>query len=215
MAIPSRQIGWGTESNLLWQILKQLNKLTSIMFGLKPKYKVYTALLTQGGGDDPLYIDTGTITIGTTYQINDFSEGFDFTNVGAPNNDLGTYFVATGTTPNSWGSLEGTSTPILIYNTGAPVATVLENTIGNIWFTYGNIGTYGIGSEGLFPTIDKWFVLIPSLMPPSLSNVFIGQEVTYQNENEIGLRTFGIEVGSITLSDNGLYNTPIEIRVYN
>jgi len=35
MAIPSRQIGWGTESNLLWQILKQLNKLTSVLFGLK------------------------------------------------------------------------------------------------------------------------------------------------------------------------------------
>ena len=35
MAIPSRGIGWGTESNLLWQILKQLNKLTSSIFTLK------------------------------------------------------------------------------------------------------------------------------------------------------------------------------------
>ena len=57
MAIPSRQIGWGTESNLLWQILKQLNKLTSVLFGLKeaatPNYKVYTALLTQEGDSAP------------------------------------------------------------------------------------------------------------------------------------------------------------------
>jgi len=53
MAIPSRQIGWGTESNLLWQILKQLNKLTSVLFGLKPNYKVFTALLNQTEEEAP------------------------------------------------------------------------------------------------------------------------------------------------------------------
>jgi hypothetical protein len=47
MAQISRQIGWSQESNLLYQILNQLNKLTSVLFGLKPKYKVYTALLSQ------------------------------------------------------------------------------------------------------------------------------------------------------------------------
>lgn len=31
MAIPSRQIGWSTKSNLLWQISKQLQYLTGIM----------------------------------------------------------------------------------------------------------------------------------------------------------------------------------------
>jgi len=31
MAIPSRQIGWGTKSNLLWQISKQLEALTGVM----------------------------------------------------------------------------------------------------------------------------------------------------------------------------------------
>jgi len=32
MAIPSRQIGWSTKSNLLWQISKQLEALTGIMY---------------------------------------------------------------------------------------------------------------------------------------------------------------------------------------
>jgi hypothetical protein len=32
MAIPSRQIGWGTEENLLWQISKQLEYLTGIAY---------------------------------------------------------------------------------------------------------------------------------------------------------------------------------------
>ena len=32
MAIPSRQIGWGTEENLLWQISKQLEAITGVAY---------------------------------------------------------------------------------------------------------------------------------------------------------------------------------------
>ena len=31
MAIPSRQIGWSTQSNLLWQISKRLELLIKVM----------------------------------------------------------------------------------------------------------------------------------------------------------------------------------------
>lgn len=34
MAIPSRQIGWSTESNLLWQISKQLEQLIGVTAAL-------------------------------------------------------------------------------------------------------------------------------------------------------------------------------------
>ena len=34
MAIPSRQIGWGTEENLLWQISKQLESLTKVVYNI-------------------------------------------------------------------------------------------------------------------------------------------------------------------------------------
>ena len=34
MAIPSRQIGWGTEENLLWQISKQLEYLTNVVYNI-------------------------------------------------------------------------------------------------------------------------------------------------------------------------------------
>jgi hypothetical protein len=34
MAIPSRQIGWGTEENLLWQISKQLETLTKVTYNI-------------------------------------------------------------------------------------------------------------------------------------------------------------------------------------
>lgn len=51
-----QQIGWSTESKLLWQILQKLIRLTGVIFNIKPKYKVYTALLTQSGTNDPVAI---------------------------------------------------------------------------------------------------------------------------------------------------------------
>lgn len=197
----SRQIGWSNESNLLYQILKQLTKLTSVIFNLTPKYKVYTALLTQGGGDNIVNINGSDLTIGVTYQIDDSSGGADYTNVGAPNNDNGTYFVATGTTPNSWGTGGG-----LNYNTGAPVVTVLENTIGNIWFTYNNTGNYFINSDGLF-LIDKTVAfnsVCSDAGDPAFINIQVGDQNTLSlsNFNLIGPR-------------DGIGLISIEIRVYN
>jgi hypothetical protein len=213
MGIISRQIGWSQESNLLWQILKQLNKLTSIMFGLKPKYKVYTALLTQTGGDNPLSINIGTLTIGVTYFIDEVFEnsGADFFNVGAPNNNVGTFFIATGTTPNSWGELGSETT--LIYNQGAPVVTVLENTIGNIWFTYVGVGRYSVNSDGLFTT-DKVFSSIYSQPIDAVSDgiKFALIQYQYPTINSITIATGRLEIDDL---DDFLTNTPIEIRVYN
>ena len=118
---------------------------------IQQSYKVYTALLTQAGGSSFSTKTASPLIIGVTYQITD-GTGIDFTNVGAPDNNLGTRFVATGTTPNSWGT-----NGELEYNNGAPVATVLENTIGNIWFTFNADGSYDVNSNSLF-TIDKTIV---------------------------------------------------------
>lgn len=212
MGTISRQIGWSQESNLLYQILKQLNKLTSVMFGLKPKYKVYTALLTQTGGDDPINVGGGDLIIGGSYIIVDNSGDSDFTNVGAPNNKIGTGFVATGTTPNSWGTA-GT----LSYNAGAPVPIVLENTIGNVWFTYSSIGDYKINSNDLF-TINKTFTYNgsdPNFDPNG--NPVNQVEVKTNDSNNIFINTFYIDGdGFGVVSDDIMaIGTPIEIRVYN
>jgi hypothetical protein len=162
-------------------------------------YKVYTALLTQSGGDAPTSISSGALTIGVTYCIVDPSGG-DWTNVGAPNNNEGTCFVATGTTPNIW---DGT----LTYNTGAPVVTVLENTIGNIWFTYDSVGNYIINSNALFP-VSKTFQFLNNILVEegnlNISNSVDGSILYLASKNN------GFD------SINGYFNnTPIEIRVYN
>jgi len=163
-------------------------------------YKVYTSLLTQSGEDGPSSISGGDLIIGITYLINSNS-GADFTNVGAPNNDIGTYFVATGTTPNSWGS--GT----LDYNTGAPVVTVLENTIGNIWFTFTSDGDYRINSDGLFNANKCWVTISPG----DFINNLLYQEIFYNDINTISIYCASDGV----LTNSVLNNAPIEIRVYN
>jgi hypothetical protein len=210
MAIPSRQIGWGTEENLLWQISKQLEYLTGVTYKslseLAPTYKVYTALLTQSGGDDPISIDSGLLTIGVTYMINNPSVESDFTNVGAPNNLSGTYFVATGTTPNNW----GTDTNILTYNTAAPVVTVLENTIGNVWFTYNDFGKYLINSSNLFLLSKTMIITSQFYNSNGVANISFMNDVIENTDSLLPIRTW-----DGTTNDDLLYNTPIEIRVYN
>jgi len=166
-------------------------------------YQVFTALLTQSGVSDPLSTSSGgePIILGQTYQITDNGgSGWDFTNIGSPNNDIGTYFIATGTTPNSWG-VDGQ----LDYNQGAPVATVLENTIGNIWFTYNDVGQYDLNSDGLF---------VENKVICSFLNIF--PTVMAYNEN-ILVNFERNDINSLVLrgADNYLSGIPIEIRVYN
>jgi len=209
----SRQIGWSQESNLLYQILKQLNKLTSIMFGLKPKYKVYTALLTQSGGDNAVGLNSGSLTIGTTYFINDIQVGMDFTNVGAPNNNVGTYFVATGTTPNSWGVDIGAG--VLIYDTGAPVVTVLENTIGNVWFTYDGVGYYNVNSNNLFINNKTISLVSPNNYFESPSDIYnYDVLVPFYNENQVSILSYYNYSPADSIINN-IGKLFIEIRVYN
>ncbi len=175
-------------------------------------YKVYTALLTQSGVDDPIDVGTGLLTVGVTYYIANESIGMDFTNVGAPNNNILTFFVATGTTPNNWGESEGLI-GILQYNTGAPVVTVLENTIGNIWFTYQDVGNYIVNSNGLF-TANK---TIPQMLPEGYTedseNIY-SYECFPTDTNSIGIRTLSKSVSTDNLLGAYAQNA-IEIKVYN
>lgn len=164
-------------------------------------YKVYSALLTQNGDSNLVIYTAGTLEIGKTYEIYDLTgaANFDFTNVGAPNNNIGTYFVATGTIPNSWGINVG-----LKANTGAPIVTVLENTIGNIWFTYESAGLYFMKSSGLFLNDKTWYSILANW---NGGNAHINN-LTYIDDSTILIEvTNGI--------NNYLIKAPIEIRVYN
>jgi hypothetical protein len=233
MAIPSRQIGWGTEENLLWEISKQLERLTCVTAGgcgslitttttsttAAPAYRVFTALLTQSGEDNPSqanYTNLEPLVIGQTYHINSnvpVSEGgTDFTNVGAPNNNIDTYFIATGTTP-IWGIDDGS----VDYNEGAPTVIVLENTIGNVWFTYENIGIYAMNSDGLFP-LEKTAIPNSTFYSYNSESVVTLSTPSFETNTNNKIILTASTVGNVPLALlDSLLITPIffEVRVYN
>ena len=170
-------------------------------------YKVFTGLLTQSGGDNPgifQSLDNGDLVIGVTYEIAFYETGDDFTNIGAPTNANGVKFVATGTTAANWnGATE------LNYNTGAPVATVLENTIGNIGFTYNGVGFY----VAVVPPISeqKQVVFSCGQSYKTVSNENYLQIGNNSIDGEIYFRT----TNGLTTIDGSINDLPIEIRVYN
>ena len=176
-------------------------------------YKVFTALLSQGGVQSMVSLTNDDLTIGVTYEIADTDGGsVDFTNVGAPNNLIGTSFIATGTTPNSWGN---GSNGELTFNGGAPVAIILENTIGNMYFSYDDIGRYSIHSNGLF-TLSKTAVFGQSFY--HFGGDFVVNLNTYwedNTENYIKFTTSYDDGNGLTVGNNLINGTTIEIRVYN
>lgn len=176
-------------------------------------YKVYTALVSQTGTSHPTSITNGTLTVGTTYQITSYQTGDDFTNVGAPNNNTGTYFVATGgdygtpVTPTVW-----TNSSELTSDDGAPTVNILENTIGNIWFTYADVGTYFIYSDGVF-ILNKTFCHTVAITEVDATNFRVFSVVPANVPINLSLSS------TLPLSELAVNNLlsyiPIEIRVYN
>jgi hypothetical protein len=176
-------------------------------------YKVFTALLTQYGGSSLVDFGSGSLTIGTTYKIIQQSSpatGYDFTNVGAPDNNLGTTFIATGTTPNSWGN----NNVGLRYDEGAPVVTVLENTIGNVFFIYDSTGVYSLKSSGLFTNNKTVCPLDQTINWNSNSNNSYSLSINNISNSIIEI-TILRGVTPYTNIDSMLSNKLIEIRVYN
>jgi hypothetical protein len=178
-------------------------------------YKVFTALLTQSGDDDPRSMqgdgggDISSATKGTTVQIFANINNINYSSIGAPNSNVGTYFILTQDITLS--NLDNDT--IFSLNIGAPVATVLENTIGNIWFTYNGVGNYSANSDGLFTTNKSIILSIPNQYVESPSDLY-----NYQAYNT-GIDSFNLTSFMNYLSEDGLYGgyaqNTIEIRVYN
>ena len=90
-----------------------------------------------------------------------------------------------------------------------PVATILENTLGEVSFSYNFIGFYVIESDGLFIQDKTYF----SGASSNYGSDSVTLNFNYQNNSSINLVTF--DVGTQQSLDDALYLSPIEIRVYN
>jgi hypothetical protein len=176
-----------------------------------PSYNVFTALITQSGETNELDLTfdgqaPAPITeVGVTYEIVQVGDDIDFTLIGAPDNNVGTKFIATGTFPGF-----GTSpSSILSYDTGTPVAIVLENTIGNIWFNYFATGEYNVESGGLFLTNKSTIIVGNPYWETGNGYIRSG----FDSEDYAIIRT--LDFNNDLTNDNILIRTMIEIRVYN
>jgi hypothetical protein len=182
----------------------------------EPSYKVYTALLTQSGGDDSLGLwgdgdgDLTSAAQGATVLITANPNNTDYSFIGAPNSNEGTYFVLTQDI--SYTDLDVDT--IFDINLGAPTVTVLENTIGNIWFTYVDTGYYQVNSNELFTADKTTAILSPNLYIESGADVYTNYISWSSAESNLGIITaYNNEYQNSTLNNNG--NVMLEIRVYN
>lgn len=213
----TRFIGINPTVNLRERRSARINRETQpvsmqdITDSIRP-YKVFTALLTQSGGSSTVNATSGLLIVGVSYNIDTYNAGDDFSNVGGPAAGLpgewdGYSFLATGTTPNNWNN-----SSLLISDEGAPVVTVLENTIGNIWFTYNSAGEYSCNSDGLF-TIGKTVNTLHQT--GNISHYGDGIYYAYMQIDNENLQRISILDPGLNPLDTMLDAKLIEIRVYN
>jgi hypothetical protein len=170
-----------------------------------PPYKVYTALISQSGINNPsLTVGDENVIKGVTYTITFNPDNNNLIPFGAPNSNVGTTFVATVDS-----ALNYTTSLELEWNQAAPIVAVLENTLGDIWFTYNGEGNYAAQSNSLFIQ-DK-------------SSIIVGNP-TWDGGNGFIYSGFDGESFAIIVTKNitgdqestgSLFQTFFEIRVYN
>lgn len=95
-----------------------------------------------------------------------------------------------------------------------PTAIILENTIGDIVWTYSSAGVYRATLVGAFPDANKFFTLNYKIMIEAQKYI----AVKWLNSNSFEVRTSVVSYSpsiAYTPEDSILDSYPIEIRVYN
>ena len=169
-------------------------------------YKVYSALLFQEG-EGAANQTSGDLIIGARYRIDTYNTGDDFSNVAnvisGVVNTTGCEFIATGTTPTDY------SNESLLYDTSAPIATVLENTIGNVIWSYDDIGSYFAELRGGNFDVTKTFINVTNGYYSNPYTIFGG---VWEDDNTYLLVQSFDSSQTNTNIDGSAF---IEIRVYN
>lgn len=182
--------------------------LSSLFSGAGKSYKVFNCLMTQDSSNTtPVSVTSSPITIGTTYYIDTYATGDDFTSVGAPSNTQGTKFIATGTTPSIWSNgSQLTTVP------AAPYVNILENTLGYVYFEYNSNGNY---SFYFYNSVDKDKVQIFTTNSSDRS-LSAGDSIDIKiDTSNMTATPQNFIIQEALNGDNELNNTPLEVRLYN
>ena len=137
MAIPSRQIGWSTKANLLWQISKQLERLTCVTAGGCGSTTTTTSTIVPS-----------TTTTTTTICV-DFINSIVISNGSyAPANGTYTRDNASGAFTNENGSIFFSGDAWYIFNTTIGNVARNTSTLGTgIWEPWAPGNSSGITAE--------------------------------------------------------------------
>jgi len=184
---------------------------TSGTIALESGTQQYKFLLSQSGGDDPQTATSGTLTQGVTYEIVAFETGDNFIPSGAPNNDVGTKWIANGVAP-TWGN--GSE---IGWNNGAPVVSgdVTPNGIGNIWFEFLVDGTYFLKSDALF-VVGKTFLNISINLSGAYGTTDRPTAYTGTSSDSVVVIDTVADTGAGVVSTNDvLLNVLCELVTYN
>jgi hypothetical protein len=84
MAIPSRQIGWSTKANLLWQISKQLERLICVAACECPTTTTTTTTAIPAFRLSFVDISFANGLVGDATNVNDWNEYLNLPNLGTP-----------------------------------------------------------------------------------------------------------------------------------
>ena len=150
MAIPARQIGWGTEENLLWEISKQLDYLTKVTYNSKNI--------------------TSTVQLGLDFSTIGPKVTFTKTNYGSEVDVLipGVLEITRGANQGIYNAALQSG-----YDTGAP-----ENTLWNSYYTDNNFyGWYNL-TNAFFRNYDTWKNASNSYPPGNIGKELIMYETT-------------------------------------
>ena len=143
MAIPSRQIGWGTEENLLWQISKQLESLTKVVYNI-PNNTTTTSTTSTTTSTTTATPVPGNVEIAAS---SDFDIVGDFTiemfvNVSNFDGFPRPYSFGAYPAPNAI-SIEGGGSSLYFWANGAPLLSASISFAPGTWY---HICVTGVGS---------------------------------------------------------------------
>jgi prefoldin subunit 5 len=192
-----------------------LASATASIETIKPKYRVYTALITQFGEEtNPTGYASGSLLKGRTYLFDgiDGDLEWDFTNVGGPKYPGTSAFVATDNIePIAWGS------SAWVVDSSAPIVlSQLENTIGNIYWEFSGLGDFYIRTTDNLFTPNKTYTTLQLWSDDNTPKLGY---VIWRSENELQFYLSNTDGTLATYlgqnSNPASFLTSIEIRVYN
>lgn len=234
MAIPSRQIGWGTESNLLWQIAKQLELINKVSGSFASTYVPYigatqnvdlgtnslTSAIVLAGASNSNYYNDVLVATGTS-SFNGIGPEYSATYeellvIASGTNWTGNYGLGFTHTPGSIVPLIGsTPTPSLAYSFYQFTWTIVGRTAGTVSIRFGNFIKTLASTDGT-ATFSTYSNSTPLTITPTSNfdgTIQIGIQYITPSKALLSFNNYAGATPSFEIRSNSNYSNNISMGV--